>query len=422
GISVSGYDRVSTPLTSELQNEGINIHFEDNPKLIPVDIDLVVYTPAIPSELKEFQFIRKEGTTLQKRSEVLENITQDYYTIAVAGTHGKTSIASMISHILKENRKNVTAFIGGIMSNYDSNFLFSEKCDYMVVEADEFDRSFLKLKPSFSVISAMDSDHLDIYLTHEELKNTFQQFAANTKENGKLLVNSKLKEQISYSGTKILYSVSEDCDYTALNILPGKHDYIFNIRYAKGRIDNIRLQMPGKHNVENALAAAAIALNLGISAKDIKQALESYKGVKRRFEYRIKHGETIFIDDYAHHPEEIHAFVEAVKNLYPSKKISGIFQPHLYSRTRDFAEEFAKSLSLLDEIILLDIYPAREKPIEGVSSKIIFDRIGHDNKVLLNKEELLNWIGNKKFEVLATIGAGDIDQLVEPIEKILMKR
>ncbi len=421
-VSVSGYDRVSTRLTNKLQAEGMQIHFDDDPAKVPGDIDLVILTPAIPPENKELHYLKEVEIPILKRAEVLGELTRDHFTIAVAGTHGKTTISSMIAHILKEQNISLCAFVGGIMTNYDSNFLYTGDGRTMIVEADEFDRSFLKLQPDFALISAVDADHLDIYGDHDELKKNFSAFAGRIKKNGKLLINASVRIERNQKSISLQYSINKDCDYSAKNIIARNHLYHFDIFHASGRIENIRLRLPGRHNVENALAAAAVALNLGVSESGIKAALESYLGVKRRFEYRIKSEDLVFIDDYAHHPEEIRALVESLRNLYPSKKISGIFQPHLYSRTRDFAQGFADSLSLLDEVILLDIYPAREKPIEGVGSELIFDKITQEDKHLVSLDEILDWIRNKTFETLVTIGAGDIDKLVEPIEKILRKK
>jgi UDP-N-acetylmuramate--alanine ligase len=418
GVQVSGYDKTRTALTDELCEEGISVHFDENIKMIPKDIDLVIYTPAIPKEHKEFIFLKEKGIEIHKRAEILGLITQNVYTIAVSGTHGKTTITSMIAHILKLSGKDIFSFIGGISKNYKSNLILSEKNSIAVVEADEFDRSFLQLHPDIAVISAMDADHLDIYGNQDYMIESFRLFASQIKENGKLFLKKNL-ELTSIVIKPITYSAKEKADYyaTDIRIKNGYFNYTINCP------DNLSIKItsivPGKHNVENAVVAAAVTLNLGVKPNEIKKALQSYSGVCRRFDYRINDDNLVFIDDYAHHPEEIKACINAARELYPGKKITGVFQPHLFSRTRDLANGFVESLSMFDELILLDIYPARELPIEGISSDNLLKKIPSNNKMVCRKEDLIDELIKRKLDVLITIGAGDIDQLVEPIEKSL---
>ena len=457
GVKVSGYDKTSTTLTKELENEGIHVHYEDNPELIPESIDIVCYTPAIPKDNKEYQYLINKGYTLTKRSEVLGLLTKDKFTIAVAGTHGKTSITSLIAHLLKHAGLKVTAFIGGISKNYNSNIIMSENPDIMIVEADEYDRSFLTLHPDIAVITAMDADHLDIYGSENNMQNAFIQFAGQIKkETGVLVISSKFKAQSlnlidnTYKkniAKERIYSLENSSQSTfngqhlseemygyAENIKvvdnPLKTDYRkiqqFDIITGRNKIENVNYHIPGKHNIENAVAAAIIAEELGVGSSEIKKGLETYEGVLRRFDYKVCTKEVVYIDDYAHHPEELIACISAVKEMYNDRKITGIFQPHLYTRTRDLAEGFAKALNMLDELILLDIYPARELPIEGVSSEIILkamDRVIDKNivthKILCRKEEVIDILKNRKLEVLLTLGAGDIDTLVDPITALV---
>jgi UDP-N-acetylmuramate--alanine ligase len=419
GIQVSGYDKTQTALCQQLHEEGMRIHFEDKPENLPPNIDMVIFTPAIPKDLGEFQKLSSSNITLKKRSEVLGDLSAGLFTIAVAGTHGKTSISSIIAHILQSSGKNICAFVGGIMNNYKSNFIGGHNPQIMLVEADEFDKSFLRLKPDIALISSMDADHLDIYKTHESLTQTFQEFAGGTKKGGKLILKKGLNIQPSEGQTDRIYSLDEKTDFRAEKIRIENNIFVFDLILNKIRIKDIRFPVPGNHNVENAVAAATVAYELGIYPMAIKKALETYKGVKRRFEYKIRTRNLVYIDDYAHHPEELRACISSVRKLYPKKRITGIFQPHLFSRTKDFAAGFAKSLDLLDDIVLLDIYPAREEPIPGITSEIIFDQIKNKNKILLDKKELLELVANKKIEVLLTLGAGDIDKFVEPIQKLL---
>lgn len=423
GVQVSGYDKTKTLLTDQLQQEGIRIHYQDDVNQIPKNIDLIIYTPAIPKNLDEFIHLKKTGIPVKKRSEVLGLITNERKTIAVAGTHGKTTVSTLIAHILKKSSIDCSAFLGGISKNYKTNLLISDQSDWMVVEADEFDRSFLQLKPEIGIITSMDADHLDIYGNLESLTSNFTQFAEQIKNNGILLIKEGLHSNFTHlSEIQIFtYSVTEGSDFYASNIRLDNEKYCFDFIYRDKIIRDVTLGIPGLINVENSVAAMAVAILAGITEKEIKAALPAFSGIQRRFDYQIKTEDLIYIDDYAHHPEEIKGFVNSVKKIYPDKKILGIFQPHLFSRTRDFANEFASSLEILDKIILLPIYPAREKPIEGISSKLIFDKINSDNKSLCAKTELIETINRNTFDIILTMGAGDIDQLVLPIKKHLTK-
>ena len=428
GKHVSGYDKTPTALTDELIAEGIDVHFEDNIDIVNLKFRnskselLVVYTPAVPKEHKEYCYFMENGFTIKKRSEVLGLITREHFTVAIAGTHGKTTTSSIVAHILKHSGMDCTAFLGGITQNYHTNLLLSDKSNIMVVEADEYDRSFLTLFPDIAIITSADPDHLDIYGDKKHLEESFNLFAKQVKSNGKLIAKKGLALEDEIINKSLSYSVVSQADFYASNIRVEKGSFVFDLVSKIENIEAITIDIPGRHNVENAVGAAAAAQLMGVKAKEIKNALSSFKGVKRRFEYQIKSKNLVYIDDYAHHPEELKACINAVRELYPGKKITGIFQPHLYSRTRDFADGFAGSLDLLDECILLDIYPARELPIEGVSSKMLLEKMHIQNKMLLQKNELVKDIKNRELEVLLTLGAGDIDQLVEPIKKALLKK
>jgi UDP-N-acetylmuramate--alanine ligase len=424
GKKVAGYDKIETSLTKELTEEGIEIHYEENIKAIPSEIlsnksdTLVVVTPAIPKNHTEWNYFINNGYSIVKRSELLGLLTKESKTVAVAGTHGKTTTSTIIAHLIKQSGINCSAFLGGIAKNYNSNLLLSKEKGLIVVEADEYDRSFLTLYPSMAVITSMDADHLDIYGSKEYMEESYRLFAQQVNSNGIIIAKKGLNLGENISATVKTYSIREEADYVANNIRVEEGKFVFDFVSADKKIENIVWGMPGRHNVENAIAAIAVALNLGVKEEIIKSALLSFEGVKRRFEFHVRTSKNVYIDDYAHHPEELKACIEGIKELYIDKKITGVFQPHLYSRTRDFAEGFAQSLDMLDECILLDIYPARELPIEGVSSQIIMDRMKLKNKKILSKEALLEYINEKKPEVLVTLGAGDIDQLVEPIKKI----
>lgn len=422
GVKVCGYDKTQTPLTLELKKEGIDIHYEDDVKFIPEQIDMVCYTPAIPKDNKEFNYFIDKGYVLIKRSELLGYLTKDKFTIAVAGTHGKTSITSLIAHIFKNAGKNVTAFIGGISRNYNTNLVLSQPTDIMVAEADEYDRSFLTLNPDITVISSMDADHLDIYGSKQKMNDSFMEFIGKIKkENGCLIIKKNLPypENIDRLRT---YSLDSASDNYADNIRIENFYYKFDIISGTNIIKDISFSIPGRHNIENAVAAAAVAFEEGLTAIQIKNGIETYKGVVRRFDYRVNKKDVVYIDDYAHHPEELRACISAVRELYDGRNITGIFQPHLFSRTRDFADEFASVLGMLDALILLDIYPAREKPIPGITSKIILNKVSIKDKLLCSKDEVLEVLKKRNTDVLLTLGAGDIDTLVGPIEKYLLNK
>jgi UDP-N-acetylmuramate--alanine ligase len=424
-IAVAGYDLTESKLTKELEDQGIEIHYTDSIELIPSKItqeqkySLVIYTPAIPQNNKELNWLRNEGCTVLKRSEVLGLISEKYKTIAVAGTHGKTTTSSMIAHVMNESEVKCNAFLGGIATNFNSNLVLNDKAEYAIIEADEFDRSFLTLKPNIAVVTSTDADHLDIY-GEETLHESFQLFVNNIVDGGKLFIQAELT--LDYNDKKGYSVANTNTDIYANNIRVVNGDFVFDSYTLNGEIIDIKLGINGLHNIENALATIAVCQEVGIDNETIKKALNSYKGVKRRFEYHIKDDQLVFIDDYAHHPSEIKALVSSVKKLYPNKKITGVFQPHLFSRTRDFANDFATELSKLDEIILLDIYPARELPIEGINSAMMLEKITNSNKELVKKQELIETIKDRKLEVLLTIGAGDIDGLVEPIKNALLNK
>ncbi len=420
GKRVAGYDRCATPLTDALISEGVNIHFEEDSKHVPLwvkeksDEVLVIYTPAIPADNGVLSLIRNLGCKVYKRSEVLGLITKESYTIAIAGTHGKTTTASILAHILTETGYGCNAFLGGIAANYNSNVVFDAESKTVVVEADEYDRSFLELFPDVAVVTSMDADHLDVYGEKEHLDESFHLFVSQIKTGGNLFRKIGLNLK---GGTT--YSINAEANYQATEIRVENGAFVFNLQHPKGTLSDVEVGLPGIHNIENAIAAFAVASELGLVADKIILALASFKGVKRRFEYHIKSNELVYIDDYAHHPEELKACIRSVRELYPNKKITGIFQPHLYSRTRDFADAFAESLSELNEVILLEIYPARELPIEGVSSSMLLDKISISEKSLLLKKEVVEDLKDRKLEVLLTLGAGDIDQLIEPIKQQL---
>ncbi len=432
GKKVSGYDKTRTTLTSQLENEGIPCHYEENVELLQKTLSgykpeevLIVFTPAVPLEHKEYIFLKQNGYTILKRSAVLGEITKQFKTIAIAGTHGKTTTTTMVSHLLKSNDVNCFAFMGGISKNYDTNLLLgdpSKSETYVVVEADEYDRSFLTLHPYLSVITSCDADHLDIYKNHQFVKEGYELFANLIQKDGRLIVNKNVDNELTLPSNKLIYSLNLNTNYVAENVRFIENEAYFDVISPIENLTGVCLGITGMHNVENSLAAIAIAQQVGLKGEQIKKALRSFSGVKRRFDYRFRSSKTIYIDDYAHHPEELKATISSVKRIYPSKKITGVFQPHLFSRTRDFADGFAQSLSLLDEVILLDIYPARELPIEGVTSKMLLEKVTTANKKLLSKQEVLEHIRTNDHEVIVTMGAGDIDGLVKPIEDILKEK
>jgi UDP-N-acetylmuramate--alanine ligase len=413
---VSGYDKTETILTQELIQEGIAVHYDDDILALDAEADLVVYTPAIPLDHKELNYYKSHNYPIVKRSDLLQEITRHSRTIAIGGTHGKTTTTTLVAHILRHSGVGCTAFLGGISSNYNTNFWSSDQ-DLIVVEADEYDRSFHKLHPFISVITSCDADHLDIYQSKEALVEAFQQFAVLTHPQGALIYRSALPVQ---SGAEnISYSVSDkEADITAgqLTLIDGY--YHFSIYYKGLLIDQLMIPMPGLHNIENTLAAVGVALKLGIETGKIRRALQSFRGVKRRFEILINQPHLTYVDDYAHHPTEIRAAMQALRSFRPEKKITVVFQPHLFTRTKDFAPDFAEALSLADEIILLPVYPARELPIEGVHSEWLVSLIKNTPAIVVDKKELLHELSRRKLEVLCTMGAGDIDQFTEPIKKL----
>ena len=425
---VSGYDKTSTVLTKALEESGIAIHYEDNVNLLEPDVQLVVYTPAIPEGHTELQYYRQRGVPSMKRSEVLAIISSGSFNICVAGTHGKTTISTMIAHILRDSGYGCNAFLGGISTNYNTNFWSSER-NVSVIEADEYDRSFLRLQPDIAIISAMDADHLDIYGTEEALQQAFIAFSQKVKPGGLLISKFDLRRRRKLiADNNLTYSLqNEAADVYAANIRMDNGSYTFDVMMKDNMLDNVVLNMGGMYNIENAIAAITVASKLGIDNYKIKAAVEAFKGVKRRFEYIVKNDSIVYIDDYAHHPEELKALLTGATTLFRGKKCTIIFQPHLFSRTRDMADGFARSLDLADEVILLPIYPAREQPVEGVTSRMILDRMQNKNKKLMNKGEVLKYIEekfmpalNKEFgEVLITAGAGDIDELIKPVEIII---
>jgi len=422
GVKVSGYDKTPTPLTDDLEKEGIQIHFEDDLSQIDKEATVIVYTPAIPADHKELNFYRDNGYNVVKRSDVLQWVTENAFTIGIAGTHGKTTTTSMTAHILRHTEYGCNAFLGGIASNYGTNFWSHEK-NVVVVEADEYDRSFLKLAPNVAVVTAVDPDHLDIYGTAEEVLKAFGQYTDKIKPNGVLIqkygtvfpVNSHNKEVFTYA-----YNEPKASFHTSnLKVVDGS--YHFDIVHPNGIVKEVVLNMGGLHNVENATAAIAIALQLGIEEEKIKAAVASFKGVKRRFEFKMKTANKVLIDDYAHHPEELNALISGVRSLYPNEKMVLVFQPHLYSRTQDQAAGFIDVLSKADEVILLPIYPARELPIPGVSSDILLDKMTVAKKTVMSKEELFDWAATTNDKLIVMAGAGDIDACITKVKEIFSK-
>jgi UDP-N-acetylmuramate--alanine ligase len=420
-VIVKGYDKTATVLTQELEKEGIEITFNDSVDTLMKDVDLVVLTPAIPKDSIQLDYYKQSNIPLLKRAEVLGLIANSSFNISIAGSHGKTSTSSITAHILHSAQKNVAAFLGGIALNYNSNFI--NGTEYAIAEADEFDRSFLNLSPNIALITSVDTDHLDIYGNLSAIEDAFHQFCNKIQNDGICIAHQSVKENIlNHKVRNLRYSLAnQQSDYYTKNLRIENQSYIFDVVHPNGIVENVVSYYGGKHNVENAVGAIAIALNIGISDNDIKQAIGTFKGVKRRFETHVKNDKYVYIDDYAHHPRELDATISAAKELYPDKKITVVFQPHLFSRTKDLAEEFATSLSKVDELILLDIYPAREKPIEGVTSKIIFDNVSLNNKYLLSKDDLIAFIDKNKnsIEVILTVGAGDIDTKITDIKRIL---
>ena len=451
GDEVSGYDRTPGPLTEALQAEGINIHFEDNPRLIPEDIDLVVYTPAVPQELHEYQVLKERGAKMEKRAQVLGELTRGKKCIAVAGSHGKTTTSSMIAYLLSLGSSGCSAFLGGISKNFDSNLRVNEASEYVVVEADEYDRSFLQLHPHMAVITATDPDHLDIYGNHEHMLEAYAQFANQVDADGRLFLKEGIfvtedgEPYIEYGHThhhdhgehehhdeehhhelNTRYSTYTargiEADYYAINVRTYNGNLFFDMRTPEGVLYDLELSGTALFNVENAVAAAAVALNCGIDQHQLRYGLKSFAGVRRRFDYRIREKGLVYIDDYAHHPQEIRSTIESIRYLYPGKRLVGIFQPHLYSRTRDLADQFVEVLQGLDEIVMMPIYPAREKPIAGVTSSMILKRIPSMSKYLCTADQVLELVPALCPDVVVTLGAGDIDRLVPRLEQVLREQ
>jgi len=422
GASVSGYDKTATTLTHELEKEGIAIHYQEDVDGIPKAPDLVVYTPAVPGDHKELAYYRQQGTPLMKRSEVLGLITNSSFNICVAGTHGKTTITTMIAHILRHSGYGCNAFLGGISVNYNSNY-WSDKRNVCVVEADEYDRSFLRLRPNIAVISAMDADHLDIYGTAAAVEQAFIDFSGCLKPDGLLLSHKGLKREADLKGDRHeTYAAARGADFAATDLRIDQGDYLFRFESADWSIDKVVLSMGGRHNVENVTAAIAVAHVLGIPGDKIVEAVAAFRGVKRRFEYIVKGARQVYIDDYAHHPEELRALITGARELFGDKRCTVIFQPHLFTRTRDFADGFAESLDLADEVYLLPIYPARELPIAGVTSELIAAKMKKARVTIVDRSKILPTLKKEDIELLITAGAGDIDTLVEPLRQWLETR
>lgn len=415
---VSGYDKTPSPLTRKLEEEGIKIHYEDDPSLITKDIDLVILTPAIPADSRELAYFRENNIRIMKRAEVLGDISRANRAIAVAGTHGKTTVTSMITHLLNHAGKKISAFIGGIAKNINSNVLIGDDNDeYVVMEADEFDRSFLKISPYISIVTSIDADHLDIYSDNQDVVDSFNQFVANTSDDGLLIYNSSLP--VIYDKNKVSYGFADaNLIASEVKIVDGMTHFSI-IKDAEVNLGEFKMQMFGNHNIMNALSAVATCLYLNIDINVIKEGLATFTGVQRRFDIRYKDEKVCYIDDYAHHPEEIKASLKAVRALFPDKKISLVFQPHLFSRTRDFMDEFAEVLSMADRLLLMEIYPAREKPIEGITSSVLLEKVRCEDKCLCQKEDLLDVIKSLDNELIVTMGAGDIDRFVPQIESLL---
>jgi len=424
GKRVGGYDKVSRTITDKLQSEGITVNFTDNVESIPghfknKDNTLVVITPAIPTLNHQLNYFIDQGFFIKKRSEVLGIIANSKNCIAIAGTHGKTTITTMVSYFMQQSRIGCNAFLGGVSKNFDTNLAVNPDSDMMVVEADEFDRSFLHLQPQSAIISAIDADHLDIYKSKNFVNEAFEQFIQQIKPNGILIIKSGIDVEIKRDDIHVYtYSLNNNADFKAENIRIDNGLYVFDFVSKHIKIRNLKLGLPGRINVENAVAAIAMAYLNGAHQDEIYNAVPKFKGIERRFDYQIHRKDFVYIDDYAHHPEELNAVILSVKELFKDKKVTGIFQPHLYSRTRDFADEFAQSLDLLDEIILLDIYPAREESIPEITSEIIFNKIKKSNKILCTKNNVLEILKERNPEVLITLGAGDIDEIVQPIKKM----
>lgn len=427
GHSISGYDRFRSDLCKALESEGLNIHYEDRPNLIPEDVDVVIYTPAISKELMEYKWLREQGIRMYKRSEVLGFITSRVRNIAVAGTHGKTTTSSIMAHLLHHGGLSFTAFLGGILSNYDTNYLDTGD-DWMLEEADEYDRSFLHLRPDIAVLGSLDADHLDIYGTRDDMISSYIEFVSKIKDGGLLLCSDtldnndliKLKGSFPKLRIRTFGFNTDEISVKTNKITNGWHEFEYITE--KYHIKELSLRLPGQHNIRNAAAAIFVAMHLGLTEDQVRQGLKGFKGIHRRFQWCYETENLVLIDDYAHHPEELRSAIQACRSVYPERKITGIFQPHLYSRTRDFMDEFAKSLEQLDQIVLVELYPAREEAIPGISSQTLFDKIRHQNKWIVEKAGLIECLEQMELDVIMTLGAGDLDLKMNEIKELLIKR
>ena len=449
GDNVSGYDRTPSPLTEALQAEGIAVHYDDRPDQLPETIDMVVYTPAVPQDLQEFVALKERGVEMKKRSQVLGELTEGKRCIAVAGSHGKTTTSTLIAHLLGKASCGCSAFLGGISKNFGSNLVVDSKSDYIVVEADEYDRSFLQLHPYYTVITATDPDHLDIYGTHEHMLEAYLQFANQTNKEGDLFLKDGIfrtldgeefveyghehhhgdddhhhehMHELAHPHTHTYTTHGVDADYYAINVRTYNGNLFFDLRTPDGVLFDLELDGTALFNVENAVVASAVALKCGLDQYQLRQGLKSFAGVRRRFDYRIREKELVYIDDYAHHPKEIQSTIESVRYLYPGKRIVGIFQPHLYTRTRDLADDFARVLGTLDELIMLPIYPAREMPIAGVTSSMVLRKVDSMSKYLCTPDQALELVPALCPDIVLTLGAGDIDRLVPRMEATLREQ
>ena len=423
GLKVSGYDKTPSDLTHALEKEGIAVHYEDNIDFVPKDIEntLVVYTPAIPKDMGELVYVQEKGYKVVKRSKTLGELAKGNHCLAVAGTHGKTTTSTLLGHIFQNSGKGCNAILGGISKNYDTNLLLADN-DIVVTEADEFDRSFLQLYPEIAVITAMDADHLDIYNDLEHVHEAFRAFASQVS--GTLIAKIGLPLTEKDTKARLLHYSYDDVKadfYASDQVCDKRGHYSFTFNYPGGKIEGIRCGIPGWVNVENSVAAAAAAISFGLDPKDIKAAIESYQGVKRRFDIHVNNDKVVYIDDYAHHPEELAKAISSIRGMFPGRKLTAIFQPHLYTRTRDLAPDFANSLSAVDKLILLDIYPAREEPIPGVTSELIFKDVTSPEKMMITKEELMDTLAKEDVQILVSFGAGNIDRFIEPITEYLEK-
>lgn len=421
GIRVSGYDKTPSEITDELIASGMEIHFEDKIELVPGNIDLVILTPAIPGDHKEWRFLREKGIPIKKRAEVLGMISRDSVCLAVAGTHGKTTTTTMLAHLLRSSGVNCTAFLGGIAANYKTNYLQGDH-KLVVVEADEYDRSFLHLSPAGAILTSIDADHLDIYGDHDQVKQSYKSFTDKIVKDGTLVLKVDLQLDLNENFHSLVrvrnYGIDKSLN-SATNIRVSNGAFVFDYKGERASVSDLNLSVPGRHNIENATAAITLALEFGATPEGVKKGIEDFRGVHRRFEFVLRTNSHVVIDDYAHHPEELKAAISAARELYPDKKITGVFQPHLFSRTRDFADQFARSLELLDTVILLEIYPARELPIEGVDSQMLLNRISTASKFICAKEKLVSLLEEQNPEITLMMGAGDIDRLVAPVASAL---